>query len=68
MAEDANARPPHSPRTADIIQHFERQVRLHTDALKEDVQVTNERIGQLEITQIVANKHIDHIGTNTCCY
>ncbi|PWZ04759.1 hypothetical protein Zm00014a_000169 [Zea mays] len=55
MAEDANARPPHSPRTVGIIQHFERQVRLHTDALNEDVQVTNERIGQLETTQIVTN-------------
>ncbi|PWZ10773.1 hypothetical protein Zm00014a_040597 [Zea mays] len=55
MAEDANVRPPHSPRTAGIIQHFECQVRLHTDALNEDVQVTNERIDQLETTQIIAN-------------
>jgi hypothetical protein len=55
MAEDANARPPHSPRTEDIIQHFERQVWLHTNALNEDIQVTNEHIGQLETTQIVAN-------------
>uniref|UniRef100_A0A804QJE6 Uncharacterized protein n=1 Tax=Zea mays TaxID=4577 RepID=A0A804QJE6_MAIZE len=38
-----------------IIQHFERQVRLHTDALNEDVEVTNERIGQLETAQIVTN-------------
>jgi hypothetical protein len=53
MAEDANVWPPHSPRIADIIQHFERQVRLHTDALNEDVQVTNERIGQLETVKIV---------------
>jgi hypothetical protein len=55
MAEDANARPPHSPRTAGIILHFERQVRLHTDALNEDVKVTNECIGQLETAQIITN-------------
>jgi hypothetical protein len=37
------------------IQHFSRQVKLHTDALNEDVQFTNDRIGQLESAQILTN-------------
>ena len=45
----------HSPQTRGIIQHFERQVRLHAEHLDEDVRVTNERLGQLEATQIDTN-------------
>ncbi|XP_012702858.1 uncharacterized protein LOC105914754 [Setaria italica] len=45
----------HSPRTRGIIQHFERQVRVHVEHLDEDVRVTNERLGQLEATQIDTN-------------
>ena len=48
----------HSPRTRGIISHFERQVRLHTDVLDEDVRVTNERLGHLETSQIAANATI----------
>jgi hypothetical protein len=56
MAEDASDQPPpHSPRTRGIIQHFERQVRLQSDALNEDIRVTNERIGQLESVQMTTN-------------
>jgi len=54
MSADASETLPHSPHTRGIIQHFERQVRLHTDALNEDIQVTNDRIGQLESVQILA--------------
>ena len=45
----------HSPRTRGIIQHFERQVRLHAEHLDEDVRVTNERLGLLEAAQIDTN-------------
>ena len=47
--------PQHSPRTKGIIQHFQRQVKLHTDGLDEDLRVSNERLGQLEMTQIDTN-------------
>ena len=47
-----------SPRTWGIIQHFERQVRLHTDTLDEDVHVTNDHLGQLEAVQIDTNNKI----------
>lgn len=40
----------HSPRTKRTIQHFDRQVNLCTEALEEDVRVTNEWLGQLEST------------------
>ena len=48
----------HSPRTRGIISHFERQVRLHTDVLDEEVHVTNERLGHLEMSQIATNTKI----------
>jgi hypothetical protein len=59
-----NATPPHFPRTRGIIQHFERQVRLHTEGLNEDVQVTNERLGQLEATQIDTNSKLATLETS----
>jgi len=34
-----------SRRTKGIIQHFERQVKLHTEGLDNDLQVTNEKLG-----------------------
>ena len=49
--EDSNAMP-HSPRLKRIIQHFDRLMNKHVDDLAEDVQVTNERLGQLETTQL----------------
>jgi hypothetical protein len=58
MSADATELPSHSPRTRGIIQHFERQVRMHSEALNEDVQVTNERIGQVEMAQIEANNKL----------
>jgi hypothetical protein len=35
-----------------LLQHFERQARLHAEHLDEDVCVINERLGQLETAQI----------------
>jgi hypothetical protein len=58
MSADATELPSHSPRTRGIIQHFERQVRMHSEALNEDVQVTNERIGQVETAQIETNNKL----------
>ena len=52
-SEDVNKRP-QSPRTKGIIQHFTRQVQLHTEGLDQDLQVTNDKIGQLEATQLAS--------------
>ena len=60
--EDENAIP-HSPRTKGIIQHFERQMRLHLDGLAEDIHVTNERLGPLEIAQIEAGTALQELRT-----
>ena len=55
--EDTN-KIPQSPRTKGIIQHFERQVKLHTEGLDDDLKVTNDKLGQLEDTQIATNNKI----------
>src|SRR5688572_28888853 len=49
---------PHSPRTKGIIQHFEKLVKGHTEGLDNDLQVTNDKIGQLEATQIDTNSKL----------
>ena len=46
---------PQSPRTKRIIQHFERLVKTHNEGIDNDLLVTNEKIGQLETTQIDTN-------------
>jgi hypothetical protein len=49
---------PHSPRTKGIIQHFVILVKTHTEGLDNDLHVMNEKMGQLEATQIDTNtKH-----------
>jgi hypothetical protein len=58
--EDENAIP-HSPRTKGIIQHFERQMRLHLDGLAKDIHVTNERLGPLETAQIEAGTTLQEL-------
>nr|ABB47285.1 retrotransposon protein, putative, Ty3-gypsy subclass [Oryza sativa Japonica Group] len=50
-----------SPRTRDIIQHFERQVREHAEGLDEDVRVANDRLGQLEAAQIDTNSKLSSL-------
>jgi hypothetical protein len=52
-----------SPRTRGIIQHFERQVQRHTEGLDNDMQVTNDKIGQLEATQIATNTKLTGLET-----
>jgi hypothetical protein len=54
----------HSPRTRGIIQHFVRKVKLHTDALDEDLQTTNEKLGQLELAQIDTNTKLGRVDTS----
>jgi hypothetical protein len=45
--------PPQSPCTKSIVQALVREVKTHTERIDVDVQVTNERIGVLEATQLV---------------
>jgi hypothetical protein len=53
-SEDGN-KIPQSPRTKGIIQQFTRQVQLHTEGLDNDLQVTNDKIGQLETAQLTTS-------------
>jgi hypothetical protein len=46
---------PQSPRTKGIVQALVREVKKHTEGIDADVQVTNERIGVLEATQLATN-------------
>jgi hypothetical protein len=52
-----------SPRTRGIIQHFERHVQWHTEGLDNDMQVTNDKIRQLEATQIATNTKLTGLKT-----
>ena len=54
----------HSPRTRGIIQHFVRQVRVHTEGFDADLQVANEKLGQLETTQIETNTKLTALETS----
>jgi hypothetical protein len=53
--------PPQSPRTKGIVQAFVREVKKHTEAIDADVQVTNERIGVLEATQLATDTKLGTI-------
>jgi flagellar capping protein FliD len=53
-SEDGN-KIPQSPCTKGIIQHFTRQVQLHTEGLDNDLHVTNDKIGQLETAQLTTS-------------
>jgi hypothetical protein len=44
-----------TPRTKGIVQHFQRQVREYTFGIDNDLQVINEKIGQMEAAQISKN-------------
>jgi hypothetical protein len=59
--DDASRNMPHSPRTKGIIQHFVRLVKTHTEGLDNDLQVTNEKMGQLEATQIGTNTKLANV-------
>ena len=53
-----NNKIPHSPRTKGITQHFERLVKLHNEGIDNDLLVTNDKIGQLEASQIATNSKL----------
>lgn len=58
MAEEDERTPPQSPKLKALLQHFEHNVRLHTEHLDGDGRVTNKRIGQMETAQIDANTRL----------
>jgi hypothetical protein len=53
--DDDEHTPPQSPRTKGIVQALVREVKKHTEGIDADVQVTNERIGVLEATQLATD-------------
>jgi hypothetical protein len=53
--DDDEHMPPQSPLTKGIVQSLVREVKMHTEGIDADVQVTNERIGVLEATQLTTN-------------
>ncbi|XP_072147925.1 uncharacterized protein [Setaria viridis] len=55
---------PHSPRTKGIIQHFEKLVKGHVEGLDDDLQVTNEKNGQLEAMQLATNTKLTGLETS----
>jgi hypothetical protein len=59
--DDASRNMPHSPCTKGIIQNFVRLVKTHTEGLDNDLQVTNEKMGQLEATQINTNTKLANV-------
>ena len=46
------------PRTKGITQHFQRQLREYIDGIDNDLQVINEKIGQMEAAQIASNTNL----------
>jgi hypothetical protein len=53
--DDDEHTPPQSPHTKGIVQALVREVKKHTEGIDADVQVTNERIGVLEATQLATD-------------
>jgi hypothetical protein len=55
LTDDDEQTPPQSPRTKGIVEVLIREVKKHTEGIDADVQVTNERIGVLEATQLATD-------------
>jgi len=53
--EDEDDGGPLTPRAKGITQHFRQQVRQYTYRIDNDLQVINEKIGQMEVAQITNN-------------
>jgi hypothetical protein len=71
LVDDDQPMPPQSPRTKGIVQDLLREVKKHTEGLDNDVQMTNEKIGVLEATQLAIDTKVGtmeasvaHIDTN----
>jgi hypothetical protein len=52
-----------TPRTKGIVQHFQKQVREYTFGIDNDLQVINEKIGQMEAAQISNNTKLAGLET-----
>jgi len=61
--EDEDDGGPLTPRTKGITQHFQQQVRQYTDGIDNDLQVINEKIGQMEAAQIANNTKLAGLET-----
>ena len=61
--EDEDDGGPLTPRTKGITQHFRQQVRQYTDGIYNDLQVINEKIGQMEAAQISNNTKLAGLET-----
>jgi hypothetical protein len=53
--DDNEHMPPQSPRTKGIVQALVHEVKKNMEGIDADVQVTNERIGVLEATQLATD-------------
>jgi len=53
-----------SPRTKNFIQHFRREMLQYTEGVDKDLQVTNEKIGQMETAQIATNTKLAGLETS----
>jgi hypothetical protein len=53
--DDDEHMPPQSPHTNGIVQALVREVKKHMEGIDADVQVTNERIGVFEATQLATD-------------
>jgi hypothetical protein len=56
--DDDEHTPSQSPRTKGIVQALVHEVKKQTEGIDVDVQVTNERIGVLEATQLATNTRL----------
>ena len=62
-SEDENGGGLLTPCTKGIVQHFQRQVREYTFGIDNDLQVINEKIGQMEAAQISNNTKLAGLET-----
>ena len=54
---------PLTPRAKGITQHFRQQVREYTNGINNDLQVINEKIGQMEAAQIANSTKLAGLET-----
>jgi hypothetical protein len=65
--DDDEHTPPQSPRTKGIVQALLREVKKHMEGIDADVQVTNERIGVLEATQLTTDTKLGTMEASVAC-
>jgi hypothetical protein len=67
LTDDDEHTPPQSPRMKGIVQALVREVKKHTEGIDADVQVTNERIGVLEATQLATDTKLGTMEASVAC-